>query len=197
MGKTYDIMIDIETLDTTPTSTILSIGAVLFNIKDNEIVDTFYQNICPESCVKHGLTICPETVAWWKSQKIEAWNCLLTDRLPLKEALERFSGWVSGMKINVWGNGANFDIVIMENAFRACGLKHPWKYTSVKCYRTINSMFGSKIKVFEGVKHNALDDAIHQAKRLLAILNGDVGNVGLLGKTVGNIKTKEKLGEKT
>lgn len=190
-------MIDIETLDNTPTSVILSIGAVLFRIKENEVVDTFYQNICPESCVKHGLTICPETVAWWKSQKIEAWNCLLADRLPLKEALGRFSGWISGMTVNVWGNGANFDIVIMENAFRACKMRVPWKYPNVRCYRTINCLFGSRVKEFEGIKHNALDDALHQAKRLMMILRGDGGDIRLLGKAVGDVKPEEKFGEET
>lgn len=193
----YDIMIDIETLDTLPTSTILSIGAVLFDISKNKIIDTYYQNICPESCLKNGLTICPETVDWWKKQRIEAWNCLLVDRLSLDEALVNFVDWMSGNKIRVWGNGATFDIVILENAFRACKIKVPWKYSNVRCYRTINSMFGSKIKSFEGIKHNSLDDAIHQTKRLLTILNGDGCGVGLLSKPVCDVKSEEKLGEKT
>lgn len=195
----YEIMIDIETLDVLPTSTILSIGAVMFSIEDNKIIDTFYQNVDPASCIRCGLTTSRDTAEWWMTQNIEAWKCLTTDRLPLKESLERFTNWIGGRKVNVWGNGANFDIVVMENAYRACKMNHPWKYHSVRCYRTIMSMYGPKNKKFdEGIKHNALDDAMFQTRELLKIVSGrDGGDIRLLSKAVGDVKPEEELREET
>lgn len=195
--KTHEVMIDIETLDNLPTSTILSIGAVMFSFEDGEIIDTFYQNVDPVSCIQCGLTTSRETAEWWMTQNIEAWKSLLTNRAPLRDSLDRFTKWIGYRKVNVWGNGANFDIVVMENAYRACKMTHPWKYHAVRCYRTINSMYGTRNNKFdEGVKHNALDDAMFQTKELLKIVLGrDGGNIGLLGKAVGDIETKEELGE--
>ena len=87
-------------------------------------------------------------------------------------ALTEFTQWVSGIEAikGVWGNGANFDNVILRNAYRNNQMLEPWNFRQDRCYRTINAEFGQNITTPDiGVKHNALDDAIYQASRLILI----------------------------
>jgi len=160
------VMIDLETYDTATTAVIRSIGAVKFD-KDR-ILDKFYVNVDTSSCLQFGLTISPETAAWWEKQGQEAQNVLSQTPLPLMDALNRFCQWYGKKSLPTWGNGSNFDNPIMEHAFRRVNIKCPWEFWHDRCFRTVNSMFGVK-RDFQGVKHYALDDAIHQALILIDI----------------------------
>ena len=66
--------------------------------------------------------------------------------------------------------GAGFDNVIIENAYKAVGMKRPWTPWDDRCYRTIKDMVHITEDEREGSHHNALDDAIHQANHLIKIL---------------------------
>ena len=63
-----EVMIDLETLDTSPNSVIATIGAVKFdryNISDNiDDYQTFYRKINLKSCEEIGLTTSEETLKW-------------------------------------------------------------------------------------------------------------------------------------
>jgi hypothetical protein len=71
----------------------------------------------------------------------------------------------------VWGNGSHFDIAILEHAYAVVGKVAPWHYRAPRDLRTIKELaelrhgfvVGADIK-FSGDPHNALDDAVHQAK---------------------------------
>jgi len=64
----------------------------------------------------------------------------------------------------VWGNGADFDNMMLASLYDACRLAVPWKYYSNRCYRTLKSFSRpSDMVTREGIHHNALDDAVHQA----------------------------------
>jgi len=58
------IMVDLETLDNSSTSCIVSIGAVLFDFEKDEVYETWYLTVDANSCVKAGLTMSPDTVLW-------------------------------------------------------------------------------------------------------------------------------------
>lgn len=169
-----DIMLDLETMGVKPYSPIVAIGAVLFDPKSDQIGETFYQLIDLQSCEDAGLKICADTVLWWLRQSDAARGQLCNpslERTSLKNALLDFSMWVpEGAK--VWGNGSDFDNVILESAYEVCGQKVPWNYWNNRCYRTVKNLKPSVEIVREGVHHNALDDAISQAKHLQRILNG-------------------------
>lgn len=161
-----DIMIDLETYDTLPTAAILSIGACLFD-KDG-VYDKFYCVVDVQSCIDIGMTTSEDTIAWWDRQTPEARVILdpATQKLPIQLALARFATWyktiVGG---EVWGNGADFDNAIMATAYAKCGIKLPWRYSDNRCFRTIKN--GARMEQRTGVYHNALDDAITQAKYMI------------------------------
>jgi len=58
----------------------------------------------------------------------------------------------------------------MENAFAACNMKRPWRPWEDRCYRTIKNIIQVPADERQGVYHNALDDALHQTRHLLKIL---------------------------
>ena len=75
-----------------------------------------------------------------------------------------------GCKVFVWGNGSSFDIAILEYWYNKLGLCIPWNFWNVRDLRTIVEVAGidKRSIPFEGEQHNALDDAKHEAKILLA-----------------------------
>lgn len=166
-----DVMIDVETLDTRPSTVILSIGAVRFNIEQPEVIgDTFHVYVDIDSCLAHGRTVSGSTIMWWLDQDQAAREKLLrAARVPLKSALLELSTFITE-KDRVWGNGASFDNAILADAYRSVGLPQPWRYWGDMCYRTLKNLYPHvKKPAFTGVQHDALDDAIHQARHLQLI----------------------------
>ena len=69
-------MIDLETLDTKPSASILTIGAVKFDPTGDELKEStcekFYVKVDLDSCDKLGLTVSQSTLDWWANQSQEA-----------------------------------------------------------------------------------------------------------------------------
>ncbi len=162
-------MVDLETSDTLAWSAIRSIGACVFDA--NGITRTFYQNVDPASCVAVGMSQCDDTVRWWAAQGEEARRVLEPDQVDIRVALKRFADWYGKEPMPTWGNGANFDNVILANAFRLCEMDVPWPYFMDRCYRTVRKMAVTALPAFTGVKHYSLDDALYQASCLIQIHN--------------------------
>ena len=172
---TNHIMLDLETLATCSNAAVTSIGAIAFNPITGEINEnTFHFNVLPKSSQEAGLVIDGGTVSWWLTQSKEAQDSMTRGQIPLKAALTAFSRWLGdvcgSVGPQVWGNGSTFDNVILGNAYTAVGLPRPWSYRADNCYRTMKNVYsGVPFAPFEGVKHNAVDDAMAQAKHLIKI----------------------------
>jgi hypothetical protein len=164
------VMLDLETWDTGNDAVIVSIGACKFNADD--ILDRFHVAIDPASSQRFGLKIGAACMLWWLDpERDEARrNWLALPKVELEPALYGFAGWAtSGQPIAaMWGNGSTFDNVILRSSYNAVGLEYPVKFWQDHCYRTAKS-YTDVALVREGVHHNALDDAISQAKHLQAI----------------------------
>lgn len=171
--NTVHVMIDLETLSTRANAALLSIGACKATVSDG-IYDRFYVNVDPKSCKAAGLHISRDTVKWWSEQSKAAQDALLVDQQPLDVAMQMFTDWVGKDKIMPWGNGASFDISIMESAYAAIDRAYPWRYSNIMCYRTVMNLMGlsnAKIRASENdTHHHALDDAVSQMNTLLGIL---------------------------
>ena len=163
------VMLDLETMSVRSNAAIASIGAVKFEVGTG-IIDQFYRTVDLRTCKAVGLHIDPETVEWWNKQSKEARQALLKDNVSLNQALDDFTEWFGRSSLPTWGNGAGFDNVIMENAYQAVGSKRPWRPWEDRCYRTIKNIIQVPADERQGVYHNALDDALHQTKHLLKIL---------------------------
>jgi exodeoxyribonuclease VIII len=168
----HNIMLDLETLGVGPNAAIIAIGAVRFDPETGVIGDTFYRTISLESAVQFGGVIEPNTVVWWMEQPTDARLQAIASGIPIYDALTDFSDWVSEGDLEspqVWGNGANFDNVILSTAYTRLDIDRPWKFYNDRCFRTLKNLVPVEEPIFEGTKHNALEDAIHQAKYALEI----------------------------
>lgn len=177
-----NVMIDIETLSTSKNAVILSLGAVFFDITSGQLGSSFYYTISRESCWEYGLEEDCETLRWWIDQSEEA-RAVLTcpDADDLPQVLHDFAGWLGentpeDQHPEIWGNGPSFDNAILDNAFKACGIKTPWRYSNERCVRTIvklgRDLLGidpKKTIERKGTHHHALADAEHQALYVTAI----------------------------
>lgn len=160
------LMLDLETLSTHANAHILSIGACKFD--ENGISHEFYANITPAE--QTGAHIDPLTVQWWLKQDVNAKLELTKDQEFLEEVLKRFAFWATAEgKCLVWGNGSDFDNVILANAYARYNLQLPWEFYNNRCYRTVKNLFPVCNKVAPHIKHHALSDAISQANHLIEI----------------------------
>jgi len=166
------VMIDIETLGTKPGSVIVALGAIRFD--KYTTYQGFYQKIDAKSCVELGLKMDPDTVMWWLKQADEPRQEITKPGIHLSEALIRFNDWISSFPENeketkVWGNGSDFDNVLLSSAYDAADIKRPWSYSNNRCYRTIKNLYPEIPLDRSGTHHNAYDDARDQALHLITI----------------------------
>ncbi len=165
------ISLDLETMGTGPMSSILSIGAVVFELDGtytNLSGPAFYTTIDLKSCEDHGLRIDASAVKWWATQS-EAARRVITDpdALLLAHALHQFASFVTDQaEPRIWCRGPDFDGVILNQAYKACSMKTPWKYSALRCVRTICDLANLDVNTVPriGPAHSALDDAFHQAR---------------------------------
>ena len=166
-------MIDLETMGIRPTSAIISIGIALFN--QDTIIDTFYSPVSLQSCLLAGLTTDKSTEDWWAKQSVEARAAWQVEDAPtLPAVLSKMTAWMrshSSQKESCpWGNGADFDLILLKNAFNAIDADPPWEFYNHHCFRTMKNMFTVGPQPRSGTHHNALDDAISQTHHLHRIL---------------------------
>lgn len=161
------IMVDLETWGTTPGSDIRSIGAVVFDPITGTLGDMFYANV--HGGHTYGLQRDPDTEKWWSEQAVEAQQALMSEPVFLPTALQRFSAWWASQDVDdvvakFWANGPSFDEQILAACYRATSVDLPWHYRAPRDMRTICEAAGGVDLPFEGTEHNALHDAVHQAK---------------------------------
>jgi hypothetical protein len=167
------VMVDLETMGTKPGAAIVSIGAVLFDSCKQSLEKEFYCPVSLKSCMRYGLTVEADTVEWWLRQSQEARMAIAGGNgLELDQALMEFAGVFRDQReLDLWGNGSDFDNMLLIAAYQRVGLPPPWGTFRNRCYRTIKSLCPEVQMARMGTHHNALDDAKSQAWHLMVLLN--------------------------
>ncbi|EFL0223270.1 exonuclease [Escherichia coli] len=170
------LMIDLEIMGKNPDAPIISIGAIFFDPQTGDMGPEFSKTIDLETA---GGVIDRDTIKWWLKQSREAQSAIMTDEIPLDDALLQLREFIDENSgeffVQVWGNGANFDNVILRRSYERQGIPCPWRYYNDRDVRTIVELgkaidFDARTAIpFEGEHHNALDDARYQAKYVSAI----------------------------
>ncbi|MDG0246294.1 3'-5' exoribonuclease [Klebsiella pneumoniae] len=193
------VMVDLESMGKKHNAPIVAIGAVVFDPATGSIGESFYKVVCLESSVNWGAVIDPSTVIWWLKQSSEARSAIVNDdAIPLQDALLQFREFVSdnvaggSKKAQVWGNGASFDNSILRSSYDCIAEDYPWEYWNDRDVRTMVELgqaisFDPKTTIpFEGSRHNALADAIHQARYVSAIWQRIIAGNQVLQKLMQN-----------
>ena len=165
------IMLDLETLGTKAGCAILSIGAVRFG--DGQILSEFYTSIDPRSNEEIGMTIDIATMQWWMKQRPEALQAAMNDKCHIREAIANFNKWLESLRLPdkwaIWGNGASFDMPVLEEAIHRAGLLPMWDHRQERCYRTLCALDPTEPRVLPPLAHHALEDARAQALTAMRI----------------------------
>ena len=193
---TTRIMLDFESMSLKENAVLLSLGACVFDPATGEIGAQFYAAIDPRT--QPGRDIDPGTVLWWMQQDQAARDKITestkaADRLidgieegvsdeeenavyaaaahPIQNVARAFLIFVEelGEDVECWSNGA-VDHAWLESMFQYSGFKNPIKFWMQRDYRTLKALYPDVKAEDYGVAHNALDDAIKQAKHLIDIL---------------------------
>lgn len=184
------VMIDLETLDVKPGAVVLSIGLVEFAAaKDGvpQLGTHYYDVLSAVEQFQRQLTSSADTIDWWEKQSPEArtvlqqsYKSLASVRTQLDAVNLMMAPRTNGTKPTLWGNGSDFDNTILAELYRRFNVKPAWSYSRHRCHRTLMALCGyaglNDYVVIPrlGQHHNALDDAVHQAKmasRALELFN--------------------------
>ncbi|HAV8993263.1 TPA: exonuclease [Escherichia coli] len=170
------LMIDLETMGKNPDAPIISIGAIFFDPQTGDMGPEFSKTIDLDTA---GGVIDRDVIKWWLKQSRETQSAILTDEIPLDDVLLQLREFIDENSgeffVQVWGNGANFDNVILRRSYERQGIPCPWRYHNDRDVRTLVELgkaidFDARTAIpFEGERHNALDDARYQAKYVSAI----------------------------
>lgn len=174
------IMLDIETLGTDPRSVVVAIGAVVFDPYTGEFGESLYRELTNDlqRQVEKGRVMDAGTVVWWMQQSDEARKVFSKkewpDRVTTVSALSDFALMVKkngGENVRIWGNGAAFDNVVLSTLYEDMDVIKPWGHRNDRCFRTLKAEFGGDLELSRyGTHHNALDDAMTQARQLVQIM---------------------------
>ena len=163
-----DIMLDLETLATSPDSVILTFGAVKFNPfdPDSDMDQGLYFRINVDEQIALGRHVDDGTVTWWGTQSDEVREEALGehDRVSLENFTTELNKFVVGAT-RIWAQGPVFDIVILENLYRQLKKPTPWPYYLIRDSRTLLKALGDTRKG-GALLHNALADCVSQAQAI-------------------------------
>lgn len=155
MKRQLDICLDLETLSTKPNAAIIQIAAKSFCVTEDDGSETFIHDSAEmfEAYVDFTdivlsypyLDIDTETRLWWKEKQSSAaaqFRQFNHTAFPLRSALADLCLFLLGKKkyyhadeIILWCQGKDFDIPILLNAMRECGIKPPFNPKKARCSR--------------------------------------------------------------
>ncbi|MCR1320003.1 3'-5' exoribonuclease [Enterobacter soli] len=176
------LMVDVEALGKKPGSPLVSIGAVFFDPATGNTGPEFYEVISLESSMACGGVPDASTIIFWLKASSEARSEIVMDSaITLSDALQQLDDFITANASNgkdsvqVWGNGATYDNVLLAESFDRAGIPCPWKFWNNRDVRTIVELgkavgYTPRYEIpFVGEPHKAISDAHHQVKYVSAI----------------------------
>jgi hypothetical protein len=176
MPNFTDVSVDLETLGVEPGAVITQIGLAAFNSRpaneaEHEIVGLRI-DVDPQSCLDLGMHVSWATIAWWLTQEAEPRETMARSKgQHVAVALSEVNNFIEGQMaegFKVWGNGATFDVTLLNEAYRAVGMGVRWGFRNVRDMRTLVAVTPED-KIMWGVPkvaHDAMHDAIAQAETI-------------------------------
>jgi len=126
------LMVDIEAFGKKADSPVVSIGAVFFDPSTGNTGSEFYKVISLESAMASGGVPDASTILFWLKASPEARSELvMDDAIPLDDALLQLNEFIAENAANgpeyvqVWGNGATYDNVLLEASYDRVGIPCP------------------------------------------------------------------------
>jgi len=168
-SKYTDISVDIESLSVRGTAAILSIGATMFNRNTGEMGNPFYRVVDIASVLNRPeFHVQDSTLRWWLGQGAAADDLFGSGHTGTIEEIARaFNTYsVSEGDLEIWAGPSHFDLAAITHAIAVAGEEPHFKHWLARDLNTLCALadFDKRILKFQGIKHRADHDAIHQAK---------------------------------
>ena len=181
----YELMFDLETLDTKPSAVVLSVGVVVWETFYSETtgliwkpVERFLRVLDMEEQFARGRTVSQSTLLWWQQQtpvaKEGAFNPV---RRPIKRVLTDLRDMVDGYGdpsiTAFWASPSTFDFPIWEDLAMTFSNYVPWTYRQKYDVRTVVREAGLSARdhsdsKLTGVPHTPVYDCEWQISLLTA-----------------------------
>jgi oligoribonuclease (3'-5' exoribonuclease) len=177
----HDVMIDIETTGTDPVhSAIIQIAAVRFDYASLQVGASF----CVSLDMAEGRFWDEDTRSWWMNQG-ETYNNVVATAIDPAVAWKMFRDWcndsapaLGGTEQRLWAKPISFEWPFLQSYARQFEMPLPFHYrNAVDLNSFTRGMQGNPGAqpidrqfniAFDGEKHNAIDDVLHQIKQALS-----------------------------
>lgn len=141
-----EMMFDLETLDTRPSTIVLSVGAVIWETFETDtgilgwhVRRRFYRILDIQSQANKKRTISESTILWWQRQdanaRDEAFSAVRRPVTGVLDDFRKFADLDGGINI-FWANPATFDFPIWEDLAMSFSNYVPWSYRQKYDVRT-------------------------------------------------------------
>lgn len=163
------MMIDLETLATTPDAVVFQIGFAVFD-KDGNVFDSVRMEIDILPQIMKGRKVDPETQRWWAQQLESSWYRHFDNQISLDHAFATIKRhFVSRECRHVWANSPSFDCVILESLAGQFNLELPWNFRQQMDVRTLKTL-GRIMEVPrldpEPATHDSREDCLRQIREV-------------------------------
>ena len=134
------VALDLETASLDSNAAIVQLAAV--TSRDHAMDNEFNERISLVSNETAGRHISKETMEWWNTQDSELRRHVFGGNMVLGEVMAMFHHWATEIsdgdlsRIILWGNGTEFDNVILQNAFEQFAT-WPFHYRAAQHMRTL------------------------------------------------------------
>lgn len=175
--KFTDVSIDIESAGTVAGYMVVNIGAIYFDRKRGTFGDRIDLSLDVQDLEAKGYKKNPDTMKFWERQPDSVREHCWAGILPVNDALRRLARFLEPALFcdsHIWVKGEHMDIALLEFMYDAEGLPVPWMYRAPKDLRTYElalvdaGLSTEFIILHEGPAHTGIDDAIYQARWVMA-----------------------------
>ncbi len=166
-----DLCVDIETGDTARTAALISIGLVLFDPYSQELGETYLCAIPPSSNDSAPRrTWSGSTMEFWSNNPAALAELATHPQRTLQSFIREFNAFVAKHKPDcIWANSPTFDIAILRDLYESRGYSFPFPFYKERDVRTLKALLPKHLlPELDGTQHNALVDAIHEARLVQA-----------------------------
>lgn len=166
-------MIDLETMGRAANAAIVQIGWCFFT--EQEIIASGMRRIHLKSAIEHG-EVGADTMLWWLGQSEEARRSVFTDDMTetLEDALLALKNEITLRDPRAFWAHATFDFPKLTHAYESTNVDDPIYFRNCRDIRTLDMLACTgHIENWpkrEGIYHNAMDDAVYQAKCVQVML---------------------------
>ena len=173
-----DVMIDLETTGTQPERAgILQLAAVRFDYASGQIDPNMFNAAMSPA---PGRLWDFSTIVWWREEagRMAHLNTLMKTGRPADVVMKELIAWVGNpsQPVRMWAKPTSFEGPFLSSLFEQLGMQNCFHYRHMRDINTwISALRGdpaqdrSAVEVpFEGQPHNALFDALHDVRVLLA-----------------------------